>query len=49
MYEEAWEGKIRVLQKQLESKKPVDQALLATVRKEYVAFMNEYPNVSYRR
>lgn len=43
MYEEAWEGKIRVLQKQLEGKKPVDQKLLAATLKEYATFLNEYP------
>ena len=43
MYEEAWDGKIKVLQKQLEEKKPVDQKLLAVVRKEYATFLAEYP------
>ena len=43
MYEEAWDGKIKVMQKQLEEKKPVDQAQLAVVRKEYATFLNEYP------
>ncbi len=43
MYEEAWDGKIHVLQQQLEIKKPVDQKLLALVEKEYVAFLAEYP------
>ncbi len=43
MYEEAWDGKIKVMQKQLEEKKPVDQAQLAVIRKEYATFLNEYP------
>jgi tetratricopeptide (TPR) repeat protein len=43
MYEEAWDGRIKVMQKQLEEKKPVDQKQLAAVRKEYATFLNEYP------
>jgi tetratricopeptide (TPR) repeat protein len=43
MYEEAWEGKINVLLRQLAAKRPVDGQLLKVVLKEYNAFLNEYP------
>lgn len=43
MYEDAWDGKIQVLQRQLEAKRPVDQQLLSAVLKEYQAFFQEYP------
>lgn len=43
MYEEAWEGKIQVLQSRLEAKRPVDQELLHAVLGEYAAFLEEYP------
>lgn len=43
MYEEAWEGKINVLLKELEAKRPVDQKLLGGILKEYKAFIFEYP------
>lgn len=48
MYEDAWDGKIQVLLKQLEAKRPVDQSLLTALLKEYKSFLNEYPqyNVS---
>ncbi|WP_118973610.1 tetratricopeptide repeat protein [Taibaiella koreensis] len=43
MYEEAWDGKIQVLLRQLEQKRPVDQKLLAGLQKEYTSFFDEYP------
>jgi tetratricopeptide (TPR) repeat protein len=43
MYEDAWNGKIQVMEMQLESKKPVDPALLHSVLKEYQAFLITYP------
>jgi tetratricopeptide (TPR) repeat protein len=43
MYEQAWDGKIRVLLSQLEGKRPVDQKILAELLKEYKTFLNEYP------
>ncbi len=43
MYEEAWEGKINVLLKELEAKRPVDQKLLGGILKEYKTFIFEYP------
>lgn len=43
VYDQAWFGKISVLQQQLESKKPVDEKVLADLLKEYHAFLEEYP------
>lgn len=43
MYEEAWETKIQVLLKQLEARRPVDQALLSGLRKEYREYLHDYP------
>ncbi|WP_157976942.1 tetratricopeptide repeat protein [Taibaiella helva] len=43
MYEEAWDGKIQVLLRQLEQKRPVDKPLLVSLQQEYKTFFDEYP------
>ncbi len=43
VYDQAWYGKISVLQQQLESTKPIDEKVLAALLKEYHAFLEEYP------
>jgi tetratricopeptide (TPR) repeat protein len=42
-YEEAWNGKIQVLETQLENKKPVDLVLLKNVLNEYQQYLVAYP------
>lgn len=43
MYDQAWFGKISVLQQQLESRKPIDEKILADLLKEYRGFLEAYP------
>ncbi|RYZ53233.1 MAG: hypothetical protein EOP49_07750, partial [Sphingobacteriales bacterium] len=43
MYEQAWDGKIEVMLRQLEEKRPVDPEMLAALLKEYKTFLNDYP------
>lgn len=43
VYDQAWFGKISVLQQQLESKKPVDESTLTALLREYHTFLEAYP------
>ncbi len=43
IYDQAWSGKIGVLQQQLERKKPVDEKLLTELMQEYRSFFSAYP------
>lgn len=43
MYDQAWAGKIDVLQTQVAGKKPLDERQVAVLLKEYHNFLQEYP------